>query len=412
MNAKDSIISTLSPTKKRTFAIIAITCSVLLSVWAANKTLRFLEKFRAARHLDYDAACREGGLGPGGYLKEKFEAQVSDGYGGSVRWKNNTQGFRSDRDFSQTPPLGVMRILSLGDSFTAGYRVDQADTFSKLLEDWSTENLSPTEVLVSQITEPHFGLTYMQKYGHAWSPHVVLLGITLGNDIAQTYVARHPTSIGFRHGLEEFDLPDQCFKQRSWIVEAVIKKAYYLSRSRLSMAIFHPSEEINNSYGRKVKTKLFDAQNGLGMYIKNPPKEIEEAYQRLFEILSDFKFFCARHNMNFAVLVFPQRFQVQPGDWCATVTAYNLNPKSFDLMGPNKRIQEFCARESIPCIDPTDAMKEFHLESGQNLYLPQGDMHWNREGHRAWFEGAQSALKSVLQTASRHHAIIIDPNAK
>jgi hypothetical protein len=297
------------------------------------------------------------------------------------------------------PPPGILRILSLGDSFTAGTRIDQTDTFSIILEEWSTKNLAPTEVLISMIEHPDYGLKYLRQYGYKWSPHIAMLGITLGNDIAQSYVSRHPTSIGFRHGLEQFNIPDHCFVQRSSIKKAIIKKLYDLSRSRLSKAIFKPADDISNWYGRKEKLKLFDAQNGLGMYIKNPPQEIKDAYQRLFQILLEYKEFCGKHNIKFVVLIFPQRFQVQPGDWSATVIANNLNPAAFDLMQPNELIRNFCLSESIPCIDPTEAMKRYHQDTGQDLYLPGGDMHWSRIGNRAWFLGAQADLRIVLQNA-------------
>jgi hypothetical protein len=324
---------------------------------------------------------------------------VHGDYGDAVRWKNNNVGFRYDKDVSRVPHPGVLRILSLGDSFTAGMRIDQTDTFSIILERWSTKNLVPTEVLISMIEHPDTGLKYLQQYGYTWSPHLAMLGITLGNDIAQSYAARHPTSIGFRHGLEKFNIPDHCFVHRNPIVDAIINKLYDLSRSRLSKAIFKPSENISNWYGRKEKLKLFDAANGLGMYIKNPPQEIKDAYQRLFQILLEYKQFCDKNNIKFIVLIFPQRFQVQPGDWRATVMANSLNRAAFDLMQPNKFIRDFCLGESISCIDPTEAMKRYHIERGQNLYLPGGDMHWNRVGNKALFLGAQAELKIVLQDA-------------
>ena len=389
----------LSRKKRVTFTIITISCSILLSIWMANTILRKVEKYRAKRYLDYGDTVSTEGLGPGGLLKAGFEGLVHDGYGGAVKWKTNNQGFRNNKDVSQMPAPGILRILSLGDSFTAGTRIDQADTFSIILEEWSTKNLAPTEVLISMIEHPDYGLKYLRQYGYKWSPHLTMLGITLGNDIAQSYVSRHPTSIGFRHGLEQFNIPDHCFVQRSSIEKAAIKKLYDLSRSRLSKAIFKPADDISNWYGRKEKLKLFDAQNGLGMYIKDPPPEIKDAYQRLFQILLEYKEFCGKHNIKFVVLIFPQRFQVQPDDWRATVLANNLNPAAFDLMQPNELIRNFCLSESIIYIDPTEAMKRYHQDTGQDLYLPGGDMHWSRIGNRAWFLGAQTDLKIVLQNA-------------
>jgi len=398
MPPEDHIVAQLSPGKRFAFSAVTITLSIVFSIWVANTIIRKVERNRAEKYPDYAHVMRTGGLGPGGMLQEGFEDWVHDGYGRSVRWKNNSQGFRHDREFSQTPAPGVLRILSLGDSFTAGYRVGQEDTFSKLLENWSTNNLVPTEVLIAQIEHPNFGLAYLKEYGHRWSPHVVLLGITLGNDIAQSYVARHPSPIGFRHGLENLDLPTECFIQKDRFKQFFKKALYRVRRSRLYSAIFNSPIAINSWYGCKGNVKLFDVQNGLSMYIKNPPPEIEQAYQRLFLILKDYKQYCEKHKIILLVGIFPQRFQVQPGDWRATTVAYGLNPDKFDLMLPNKRMQDFCRRNDIICIDPTESMQRYHQKTANNMYLPRGDMHWNRFGHQAWFDGARPALSTKLQT--------------
>src|SRR5690348_699381 len=41
-----------------------------------------------------------------------------------VEFRINAQGMRADRDFSYGKPVGVRRIVCLGDSFTAGYEVE------------------------------------------------------------------------------------------------------------------------------------------------------------------------------------------------------------------------------------------------------------------------------------------------
>lgn len=387
----------LNRKKRIAFTIITIGCSISLSIWIANTILRKVEKYREQKHLGYSDVVRKDGLGPGGLLKEGFDDLVHDGCGGAVRWKNNNQGFREDKDVSQKPLPGVLRILSLGDSFTAGHRIDQAATYSKLLERWSTENLGPTEILISMIEHPDRGLEYLREYGYTWSPHIVMLGITLGNDIAHSYIARHPTPIGLRNGLETLYIPDRCFVEHNLVERIFRKGVYHLSYSTLSRALFGLPEEMSCMRGPGTNLRLFDSTSGFGMYIKDPPQEINDAYQRVSDILVDYKTFCGEHNITFVVLLFPQRFQVQPHDWQTNAAAYNLEPETFDLMQPNKRIGDFCLSESIPCIDPTEAMKKHHLEGGENLYLPGGDMHWNRHGNRAWFLGARAELEAILQ---------------
>lgn len=46
----------------------------------------------------------------------------------------NSRGLRADRDHPYEKPEGVFRIVSLGDSFTAGYEVQGDETFSAVLE--------------------------------------------------------------------------------------------------------------------------------------------------------------------------------------------------------------------------------------------------------------------------------------
>jgi hypothetical protein len=265
------------------------------------------------------------------------------------------------------------------------------------LQEWSTQTLAPTEVLVSNIEHPDRGLRYLRKSGYRWSPHVVLLGLTLGNDIAQSYIARHPTPTGFKHGLEKLDLPAYCYNQEFGLKRWIQSAFYRVQRTRLYSTLFHPSLAVTSWYDRDAPIKLFDASNGLGMYIKKTPPEIKLAYKRLFHILSKYQRFCDSHGMVFVVAIFPQRFQVQPDDWHATAIAYNLNSDAFDLMLPNKRILDFCKKNSITCLDPTTQMAAIHRQDGQDLYLPRGDMHWNRHGHAAWFDGARPALQGILQ---------------
>lgn len=51
-----------------------------------------------------------------------------------VEFRINAQGMRDDRDFPYAKPAGVLRIVSLGDSFTAGYEVNAEETFAAVLE--------------------------------------------------------------------------------------------------------------------------------------------------------------------------------------------------------------------------------------------------------------------------------------
>ena len=106
---------------------------------------------------------------------------------------------------------------------------------------------------------------------------------------------------------------------------------------------------------------------------------------------------CDRANIRFAVALFSQRFQIQPGDWQATVEVYRLKESAFDLASPNDRIASFCAERGIACIDPTGPLSAHYLRNGKTLFLPQWDMHWNKRGHQIYLDGAKSQFADILE---------------
>jgi hypothetical protein len=400
--------------RKALFAGLTVALLVGTALILAELSLRVLERLPRRDVLDYPDTWREGGLGPGGYLAEGFRGEVIDGYGGTVRWTNNSQGFRYDRDVARDPPPGLLRVLSMGDSFTAGYRVDQRETFSHLLERRLERDLGPSEVLISCVEDPAAGLHWLDLHGWSFRPQAVLLGITLGNDIAQTHVALDPrgpfrlqlhagaeritrreeeATFGFRHGLEPLLIPGEHRESASVLRRAAVK----LEHLRIVGWVHEPAWPIASWYGDPAHPRLFDPTHGLGFYLASPPPEIEEAFGRLERLLRAYALSCARRGITLLVALFPQRYQIQERDWRQTIVKYGLKEPAFDLMAPNRRVLGFCRENGITCIDPTESMREAFARSGKSLYFPRGDMHWNRGGQRAFYEAAAEVLLHVLR---------------
>lgn len=356
-------------------------------------------------------------------MKENFDAMVLGPYGNTVHWRNNAQGFRSDYDVTTEPGPGVVRVISIGDSFTAGYRLAQNETFSFLLEQYlnSKSDGGKYEVLISAVDNPADGLYYLSHVGLSFKPNVVLLGLTLGNDIAGAYVSlsaggkytldeetgrielNATQTLGFSHGLEKLLIPPTCiypsrmhFLNRHSVTYHVLKQLW---RSRQS------GEAIGSWYGHdRESVKLFDPVHGLGLYLKEPPSEVQQSYQELFSTLRALKKVLAGKGVDFAIVIFSQRYQVQEEDWSATVADYRLNESCFDLNLPNKLIADFCVKNDILCIDPTQAMAAAHGLSHESLYCPQGDMHLNAEGNRVVFEAIKDEVYRRLRESSSHAA--------
>ena len=395
-------------------AAFAVALSSALALGLAEGALRFSERFRSHGSptpkvgLDYGDVVHGEGLGPGGFLKENFAGRVADGLGGSVFWRNNAQGFRRASDTPEAPPYGVVRVLSMGDSFTAGYRVDQEETFSRLLEK-DLEARGPAEVLIAEIEEPVTGLFWLDRSGARFRPAVVLLGITLGNDIAQAGFAldspgsyrleapafrieKVPEALPLeqRHEFREV-LPEACLSGPA--ARTPVRRGLRL----LDLLLESPVQPIGSSRGPGLSRLLLDGVNGLGFCLLSPPPAIDTFFERLSRTLLGYQALAREGGFTLAVVLFPQRYAVQEDDWNATVAAYGLRAGCFDPGAPARRLRAFCAKEGITCFDPSDALAAARRRTGKSQYLPGGDMHWNADGHRAVFEALSAGVRVLVR---------------
>ncbi len=388
--------------RSRFFSRLVNVLLVLLSLAVALAVVEMffrVQENQSRSHPDYDDAFAHE-LGPGGMLLPEYEAFMRGGYGEPVRWQINTQGFRNDYDVAGGAHPGVLRILSMGDSFAAGYRLNQEETYSWLLEHELSQRFGSTQVLVAHVGSPTNGLYYLEKYGVEFLPQIVLLGLTLGNDIAEIHaeleergrfriealgddrraILKDNPTIDYPWEYQDLLLPEQSLRPRGPL-SGVFNWLDWLRIWRRISALSSVPHAIKSFY-KDGLLRIFDPANGLGFYLESPPPVIEEAYQRLFTLLEAYDVFCRKRGIVFVLGVWPQRYQVQPKDWELTVTQYGLRPEAFDLGAPNRRIMEFCRDKGIRCLDPTEALRSHHLGTGAGLYLPLGDMHWNSEGNR------------------------------
>lgn len=377
-------------TKRLLFPALAILLSTALSLVVAEIMLRFFETKNASKILDYGDTVG-GGLKEGGLLNSDFNDYVVDSSGKKIKWVTNSAGFKNRQEFLKEKPEGTTRIMALGDSFMAGFRVGQEEFLPYLWEDWLNKNYKTHEVLVSMIESPNTGLEYLTKYGLSYNPDMVLLGITLGNDIWQT------------SSLNNYDemIPENCLLKKSFPKKILWAANFVYSHLRTVELFYNPPRAIISSDKKYIKTRLnprlFDLIHGLGFYLKDLTYKTEEVWSVFFNTLLKYQTLLKEKNIKFSLAIFPQRYQVQPIDWKLAVYEYGLKESCFDLMLPNKKINNFCNANGISCIDPTLKMKEDYLKTDQGMYGLKGDMHWNKEGHLKYFSHSREWLAKALK---------------
>jgi len=101
-----------------------------------------------------------------------------------VEFRINGQGLRADRDYPYAKPPGVRRIVSLGDSYTVGYEVENEETFSQVLERELAARGFTVEVLNAGVSGYSTAeqLLYLERELLRYEPDVVLVTF-YGNDL-------------------------------------------------------------------------------------------------------------------------------------------------------------------------------------------------------------------------------------
>lgn len=409
------------------FSIATIILSLIIIIIGGEIICRINYKIQqknlnsAQKSLDYGDIW-SGTLGLGGYLKPNLNSFVIGGYGKKVRWKNNSQGFRYDRDIEYNHDKGVIRILSLGDSFTGGYRIGQEQTFSRLLEKYfiRKENGKRFEVIISVINEPFAGLIYLSNLGIKFNSDIVILGITLGNDIVHNYItSTNNDCYVFDKATETIKdniCLDEALKKTILIpTECLVKKNEAENKTKIhsnnisvlnysmlykmiiSFLEKYAGEPIISCYNKcidcKQNPRMFDICTGFDIFLKSPP--IDELSSML-KTLGAYNQLSKQYSFKLIVIIFPQRFQVQKEDWEATVEEYGLNEDCFDLMKPNNLISSFCKREGINYIDPTLDMAAFYNKKRKSLYFPLGDMHFNALGNKVLYDTIKEKAYQII----------------
>ena len=376
--------------QKFTFPIIAVISTLVICVVFFEISAKLLEK-----HFLYVTAdlnmVKTDKMKEGGLLKKNFNGYVIDSLGNDILWVNNSDGFRNQKEFQRKPDSSSLRILSVGGSFTAGYRVPQSKTFSFLMEKWIKKKFGKTDVMVAWTQQPALVLKYIDDFGRYYYPDIIFLGITMG-DITQIY-----NGLGTGRDLKSWKVPDNCIKKRNLFEEAKWISNFIYSRSRFVGLFYDQPRAVSSRDGAYRSATLFDFHHAIGFFMNSLEPPVKEAYDELFDQLVKLKNFLDTHNIKLILSLFPQRFQISKNDWKILVYEYGLQESCFDLSLPTILFSEFCKNNDIFCLDAALGMKKFYVQMKTNFYQPRGDTHWNALGNQFYLESIKPELNKYLE---------------
>lgn len=264
----------------------------------------------------------------------------------------NADGVR-DRLHPLGKPEGMFRLVFLGDSVTLGAGLKPQEAYPQVLQARFDEEGRPVEVFNLAL----WGWSTRQerlawnKLGRKYRPDLVVLGVCL-NDIPelQNNLAQPPRWITALH-------------ERSALVRGIV-----------------------NAQAREI-------QSVEQLFVSPEPAKVTEGFDRFFAELRSLRDEVRTEGAEFAVLVFPFRFQVLAGAPSPTAQA---------------RITGFCGREGLRCLDLLPAV----AKAGEPAFVDydhfsaQGALMVAEEVQRAGLVPATvvPARERLLTFASTHEA--------
>jgi lysophospholipase L1-like esterase len=308
------------------------------------------------------------------------------------RWVEiNSDGIRGP-EVSVKHPAGAFRIALLGDSFIEAFEVPLEQTVGEVLaRRLSALRGIPVEVL-------NFGvggygtaqeLLTLQHDVWKYSPDLILLAVTSGNDISDNYRPLKRSEYipyyvyrGANLVLDTSFLQSAGYRSRALWTRRWLGVVQHSRLAQLINRVRHVRRQEEQQRGNAG-----DPADELGMRdaIHLPPSshDWKEAWRVTEGILRLIRNECRRKHTPLALVTLTKGIQVSPSREKKELFLRQLGAQ--DLFYPEKRLKEFGQREGIPVFNLAQPMAKLAEERQVFFHAHHGIAgigHWNPEGHR------------------------------
>lgn len=364
-------------------------------------------------------------VGAGGIWRPGLDVRLRSSehpYTGA-RFVTERHGFRNVEDAA---PAGSdqLLVLNVGDSFSAGFEVGQDEQVGAVIERaLRARHGARVRVLNAAADDPALALYWLQTYGLAFRPRVVLLGLCtndllgtahacgpgrtfeLGPDgrISTHPQARPPDPLEALRGI---CYPGQATFDASYLHRPPPGRlAAWLGKTRLA-ALLGPvprsMPSVMNSLfwddsRRDGRLRLFDGFAQLGLYARSLPPPAEPLYARLLAVLDALQRAVEAAGARLVIAHYPQKFQVHPEEWAAMREFWGLHEEDFDLDLHDARLRAFCQAQGVAWVELVPPLRREAAERPGTLYFPLGDVHLNVRGTRAAGEAIAPVVAAALE---------------
>lgn len=291
------------------------------------------------------------------------------------RWKRlewdidmrvNSKGLR-DHEYPPEPSPGS--ILVLGDSFTEGYGVELAETYSKRLEARLKAAGKPRRVYNAGLrgrTPKDYFRVYDAFFKDDPGVSLVVMGFFIAKDISG------PATDA---GTEFAQAPDQT----RWTYEA---KRFLCERSVIYNLVRRAikSAPDNKRYNQLVKWGFVQSLGeGQDRHPWASRKHLDK-WKHTAGLIASFRDRLKKQGRRFALVLIPTKNQVEDDSYESFLQATGVDPKAMDRFAFAEFMTAFCRERGIPVLDLTPAFREANAKDPGAFFF-KTDGHWSPRGH-------------------------------
>lgn len=306
-------------------------------------------------------------------------------YGHEVSF--NSAGMR-DGEHTLEKPAGTFRILVTGDSFMEALQVPFEATLPSLLQaGLQAKSVRKIEVINAGVSGwgTDDALRYLTEYGLKYQPDLVLVTMTLHNDISDNMRQDWHKLAG--DSLLTLDKQPMSW----WQYKKTQVKAYLSTRFQLYQLwrrVRH-GREIRQG-GRQL------ASHVVQLFTTPTPEKIARGAELTDLLLHEVKVKSEAAGAKMAVVFLPLKYQLSDSVWNDFVKVSQVPADSLDINHPQALIRPAVDSLGVPLVDLLPAFRSWVADSTGQLYL-EWDGHWNENGHRL---AASTVVSGLLQAGA------------
>jgi hypothetical protein len=284
-----------------------------------------------------------------------------------------------DREHRMHKAPGVYRILLLGDSFMEALQVPFDVSFPPVLEHALTRMLGrPVEVVNASVSGwgTDDELHYLTEYGTQWHPDLVLVTMTLHNDISDNLRERW-------HTLRDGELVEQPVHRASFLAYKIVELKGFLATHSYLYQLCRTVEHLGDmgETAKELKEHVTE------LFHEPSPNIIARGLRLTALELARIEAVAAAHHAHAALVLIPLSAQLSPPS--VTQPGGSITPSLQDNDRPQRLLTTIADSLRLPTIDLLPVFTHSTKEYG-DLYLQEG--HWNVTGHHVAADSVAAAL--------------------